>query len=237
MPLEGSFPASLTVRAQYQEAISNTLDTRSDRDNRTRTWPDVNLGVSSVPIPSFLGGVIRRMSFSTGIRKQRQETSFGEEGAQRRFREDQQVPAQVSVSWGVPLTTTYSGSFTTGEGFDPTGDNTRSRVSHSLSISSIFTPPGDFGERLERPIRVILRYNYSAQSDCRLASGRESCVRFVDQLNRSLNMNVDTTIADIDVGFQLTFTDRQSFIGQQSGSTQFQIGFWGQFLFSSGQIN
>ncbi|NNM05204.1 MAG: hypothetical protein HKO65_08890 [Gemmatimonadetes bacterium] len=57
---------------------------------------------------------------------------------------------------------------------------------------------------------------------------------FLDFLNRSVNLTLDTVITPLAVGLHLTYTSRRSFVGQQEGSTQFQLGFFGQFLFDSG---
>jgi hypothetical protein len=60
------------------------------------------------------------------------------------------------------------------------------------------------------------------------------CVAFVDFLNRSVNLTLDTVISPLEVGLHLTYTNRRSFVGQHDGSTQFQLGLFGQFLFDSG---
>jgi hypothetical protein len=59
-------------------------------------------------------------------------------------------------------------------------------------------------------------------------------VAFVDFLNRSVNLTLDTVITPLEVGLHLTYTSRRSFVGQHDGSTQFQLGLFGQFLFNSG---
>ena len=59
---------------------------------------------------------------------------------------------------------------------------------------------------------------------------------FLDQLRRSLNLSLDTTVGGFDVGLQMSYDDRQSYVGQQTGSTQFQIGLFGQLQFSAGVI-
>jgi len=45
---------------------------------------------------------------------------------------------------------------------------------------------------------------------------------------------MDTRVRDFEVGLQASFTDRQSFVGQRTGSTQFQVGLYGQFVFQAG---
>ena len=53
---------------------------------------------------------------------------------------------------------------------------------------------------------------------------------FLDELIRSLVLRLETAISRTDVRLQLSWTDRQSFVGLQSGSTQFQIGLFGRFV-------
>jgi hypothetical protein len=59
-------------------------------------------------------------------------------------------------------------------------------------------------------------------------------VAFLDFLNRSVNLRLETVITPLEVGVHLTYTNRRSFVGQRDGATQFQLGLFGQFLFDSG---
>jgi hypothetical protein len=61
-------------------------------------------------------------------------------------------------------------------------------------------------------------------------------VPFIDQLNRSLTLTLDTRISGLEVGLQGSYTDRQSFIGQRRGFTQLQVGIFGQFLIEAGAL-
>jgi hypothetical protein len=65
---------------------------------------------------------------------------------------------------------------------------------------------------------------------------RGGCVPFVDQLNRSLNLAMDTRVGGLEVGLNASYVNRQSFVGQRTGSTQLQIGLFGQFLFEVGEL-
>jgi hypothetical protein len=55
-------------------------------------------------------------------------------------------------------------------------------------------------------------------------------VPFLDELIRSLVFRVETAVARTDVRLQLSYTDRQSFVGLLSGSSQFQFGLFGRFV-------
>jgi hypothetical protein len=74
------------------------------------------------------------------------------------------------------------------------------------------------------------------ERDCREVMVRAGCVAFVDQLNRSLSLALDTRLAGLEVGLNGGYVNRQSFVGQRTGSTQLQIGLFGQFLFELGQL-
>ncbi len=224
----------VAANVNYSVDDVTTFDTRSDRASRTRSWPNVALRASSVPLPSFLRPAVERITLNSGYRVDTRRLSFGAETRQRRLQRDATVPLDVSVRWGGGFSTSYRATATRGEGTDPTGDTRRRRTTHVVAVSGRFTPPGELGARLQRPVQASLRYNLSAQSDCRITSGNVECVPFVDQRNSTFNLTLDTLISDLQVGFQASYTDRSSNIGQRLGSTQFQIGFWGQFVYNAG---
>jgi len=82
-------------------------------------------------------------------------------------------------------------------------------------------------------VRFSMGYQYSSELSCRISSGRTDCVPFIDYLTRSVNLTLDTTILPLEVGLHVTYTDRQSFVGRHDGSTQFQLGIFGQFVIDS----
>ena len=49
-------------------------------------------------------------------------------------------------------------------------------------------------------------------------------------------MTLDTEVGGFEVGLQMSYDDRQSFVGQRTGSTQFQLGLFGQLEFSAGVL-
>ena len=227
-------PSGITLDADYSVTNVATLDTRSDRDTRNETWPNVRLRAGALPLPQFVRPVVDRVSLSSGYRLQTRRSAFGSSAQQLRLQEDRTIPLEFSVRWGGGISTSYRANLRRGEGSDPTGDTRREGISHAVTLSGSFVPPGEFGERLERPIQTSLRYNYSAQSDCRITAGSEECVFFVDQLNRTLDLTLDTLVRELEIGLQASYIDRQSSVGQRTGSTQFQLGFWGQFIFNAG---
>ena len=224
----------VSLNADYSVTDIATFDTRSDRSSYTRSWPNIVLRAASVPLPSFVQPAVDRLTLNSGYRVDTRRLAFGTGTQQQRLQEDATVPLDVSVRWGGGFSTSYRTTMTRGEGADPTGDTRRRRTTHVFTMGGSFTPPGQLGARLARPVQASLRYNRAGQSDCRITSGKDECVPFVDQHNSTFNLTLDTVVDELQVGFQASYTDRQSNIGQRLGSTQFQIGFWGQFVYNAG---
>ncbi len=229
-------PLSFSVDVQYARSDVNSLDKRIGRGNRERTWPDVQAGFSNLRLPGSAASVVRRLTLASGLQEVRRESDQGGTAEQLRVQEDRRIPVNLSITWAGNVNTSYSGSFQRGQGRDPAGDTERERQTHNVSVSSSFTPPGRFGERIDRPIQLIARFQYSSQFDCRVTGGQEACTAFVDQINRSLNISMDTAVQRFEMGLNLTFTDRQSFIGTRAGSSQVQFGVWGQFNLQAGLV-
>ena len=220
-------PADFRVRVNYRLATANTLDTRSDRTLRRKTWPDLNLSLSNLPLPDQR--LISRVGLSAGFQRITQKAAFGRFSQQERFQQDERIPMEITLVWGGGLSTSYRGSFTSGEGKDPTGETERSRNNHTVSLTGSFRPPSGWA-RLTRPITMSGLLQYSSDRNCRNTASQAECVAFLDELIRSLVFRVETAISRTDVRLQLSYTDRRSFVGLQSGSSQFQFGLFGRFV-------
>ncbi len=227
-------PMNLRLTANYSDSRTEILHLRSDRDVRNRVWPDLRLTVPQVSLPQAAEGFLESLSLSSGYRRTFMETDYGGLSLQRRTGEERQIPLDVSITWVGQVTTRYRGSYTEGEGKDPTGDTRTRRQSHSFLLSSVVPDPPLVGGRLDAPLRVSVGYQYSSQLTCRTPQGLMDCTPFVDFLSRSLNLTLDSVISPMAVGLHLTYTDRRSFVGRHDGIAQFQFGLFGQFLFDSG---
>ena len=227
-------PLSFSVDVEYTRSRVNTLDTRVGRESRERTWPDIQAGFANLVLPGSAGRVLERFTLASGFQRTMRESLVTGTSDQTRMQVDERIPLTLSLRWVGGVSTSYTGSFTTGEGMDPAGDTERDRQSHSVSLSSSFRPPGDFGQRLDRPIQLIARFQYASQFDCRVTVATNPCTPFVDQINRTLNISADTSVRQFELGLNLTFTDRASFIGTRAGSSQVQFGLWGQFNLQAG---
>jgi hypothetical protein len=221
--------------ATYGESDVVTLDTRADRTVRTEIWPDVRARLDDLPMAGFLTTALQRVSLSGGLRRSRREITYGQ-AAQRRHLDERTIPLDVTFTWVGGLLTGYSAELESGRGEDPTGDTERDRTTHRLSVSSAFLPPFGLGRDVPRPVRLSLLASYLDERECRVPAGRSTCVAFVDQINRALSMRMDTQVSDLEVGLQASYVARQSFVGQQRGSTQFQLSVFGQFLFEAGDV-
>jgi hypothetical protein len=137
------------------------------------------------------------------------------------------------------ITASYTGSVIRGETIDPTGNGEQDGISHRLTVTGIFQPPGFMRAKLRNPITTSLSFIEDSQSRCRFrpqASAEDACIAFIDSRNRTLNLNLDTSLSDITVGVRINYTDRQSFVGTRTGSSQFQFALFGRFLFTSGEM-
>lgn len=229
-------PGGVTLSSEFIRSDVVTLDGRGDRSLRVRSWPAVRVAAPDLPLPGLLRPVVQRLSVTSGLTVQTQESLVGESG-QLRSRKDRVVPLTVSVRWFNAVSTSYTASFQEGEGRDPTGDTERTRRTHAFALSSSFRPPPtERGAFLDRPVQVTLRVAYAGQVDCRITAASESCVPYLDQLTRDLNLTLDTTVSGLDVGVQGSYFDRRSFVGQRPGSTQFQVAVFARFNVSAGNL-
>ena len=146
------------------------------------------------------------------------------------------MPFDVSVQWMRTLVTSYQAAFRVGSGQDPTGETERDDVSHRVSLTSQLLPPAWLGRRLDRPVSLSVLGAYSSERMCRTTTASGECVAFVDQIGRTLNVSLDTSMRGFAVGLQVSVDDRQSFVGQRTGATQFQVGVFGQLQFTGGAL-
>lgn len=229
-----TLPGGAGVRVSYQISDATTLDTRSAQDIVQRTWPEIQATMPTLRPPSFTG--IQAINLSAGIVRTTRAIEFGGRALQRRFDSDTRVPLDVSIQWLRTLVTSYRGSFRSGRGEDPTGRTQREQQSHRISLSSQLLPASALARRLDRPIRLSFIGAFSTEVDCRITALGDECVDFVDQVTRTASLSADTSAGGFEFGIQVSFDDRKSFVGQQTGSTQFQVGLFGQLDFAAGSL-
>ncbi|MDE0899531.1 MAG: hypothetical protein OSA81_10970 [Longimicrobiales bacterium] len=229
-----TLPGGAGIQVGYMESDAETIDTRSDRRTVQRNWPDVQATLPTLRLPSYTG--IQAINLSTGVVKTKREIEFGGRALQRRFDSDTQVPLDVSIQWWRTLVTTYRGAYRNGTGVDPTGDTEREQVSHRVSLNTQLLPPVAIARRLDRPISLSLIGAYRSDLNCRVTVTGDDCVAFIDLVTKTASMSMNTSVGGFEFGIQLSYDDRQSFVGQQTGSTQFQVGIFGQLDFAAGGL-
>lgn len=226
-------PGSTSVRVSFDRARNDALDTRSDREDLRRVWPDVRATVGEVAIPGFLTQVVDRLSVSSGYRKVTRSLSFGEGTQQDRYREDREVPMSLTLALTRGVTLSYEGRMGRGESRDPTGDTRRRADAHSLLMTVLLRSPVRAFRERGAPMRVTVSARYGDELECRLPDPDSPCVAFIDQLERDVALSLDSTVRDFQLGVRVRYLDRRSFVGQRAGSTQFQLNVFGRFLLTS----
>ena len=227
-------PGSALVRLAYDRSLAETLDTRSDRDVLRRVWPDVQAEIAGWEPPGFLSVAVERVSLGSGYRREIRTLTFGATALQDRFREDREVPLSAALAFPAGMDVSYRGRLNRGESTDPTGDTRRESRSHGLVVSArLQAPLRAFRER-GAPMRIALEVGYQDEVQCRIAVPENPCVSFIDQLERSATLSVDSQVQDYQLGVRLRYLDRRSFVGRLSGTTQFQLYVFGRFLLSPG---
>ena len=224
------FLGSGALRIGYQRNDYQTLDTRSDREDLSTVWPDVNVSVTNLALPGFLSPVLERLSASAGYRRRKSSLEFGTGARQNRFGDDRAVPGSLTLVFPRGFTLTYEGRRDRGESSDPTGETRRTQNSHALSAeATLRSPIRAFRQRGAR-MRFELNLGYSDEVRCRQPTPGSPCVAFIDQLEREASLSIDSTVRDYQLGVRLHYLDRRSFVGRRAGLTRFQLDIFGQFL-------
>ena len=228
--------ASLDVG--YGETDLDAFDRAVGRRGQLeRSWPDVQVSWQDIPVPGFFGLFVERWSFSTGYVNTERATTLGAFDPRLRGQEEATVPVELRLAFPGDMALSYIGAFTDGDGRDPTGRTAQEALTHGVDLTGRFRPPGPLRGRFPEPFRLSLAYDYQSQRQCRKASGAAPatpCTPFVDFLNRRMNLTLSTLVSQIDLGLQLSYVDRRNFIGIQAGSSQFQLGLFGQFSIQAG---
>ncbi|MGI9629048.1 MAG: hypothetical protein ACR2QM_19610, partial [Longimicrobiales bacterium] len=227
-------PASVSLG--YDRSLVETLDTRSDRAVLRRVWPDVRGELRDLGMPDFLSGAVQSVSVTSGYRREVRGLEFGVGGLQDRFREDEEIPLTLTLRLPRQLGLSYRGRFNRGSGADPTGDTERVANLHSVLATAFLRSPVRAFREAGTPLRVTVDLRYSDDNQCRQVTSEGACVSFIDQLERAVALSLDSTLRDFQLGVQLRYLDRRSFVGRQAGSTQFQLNVFGQFLLTAGMF-
>ncbi|HWV56918.1 MAG TPA: hypothetical protein VNZ57_05550, partial [Longimicrobiales bacterium] len=230
-------PGSTQLDVGYGTAESEAFDLRGGaRTQADRTWPDLSLTFTRIPLPTALDDVVLRANARAGYVVSRREARYTGGGESRS--RDTNIPLYVSVGFGAGLSATYNASLRSGVRRDLTGSVESDYRTHTVSVSGSLPTPAFLSEYLANPINVTGRFDSTHRLECR--SGFQSttgeCVRIVDDRSRNADFAVETLVEDLIVGFRLSYWSRASEVGFRSGSSSFEIGLFASFNFTAGTM-
>jgi hypothetical protein len=195
-----------------------------------RGWPDLRLSFSELPLPSGARAVLAHGMASVGYQRTERLGRPGGDPAEARTAEEEMVPYQLTLALANGMNGSYFGVRSRGSAADPTGSSESVAMQHALQFTGSIAPPGALKERVEAPLHFALGLSLQTRRQCRVqAQAAEGCIPFVDQANRQLSLTLDTVISQLNVGLEMSYNDRQSFVGLRSGSSQFQLAIFGEF--------
>lgn len=205
-----------------------------------RSWPDLVLTVTRLPRPGPLGGVIASGSAMLGFQVTERVGGPGPGSATGvRRAEERSIPARFSIGLRNGVSGSYNAFFGESSSFDPTGSIEQELAQHSFQVAGRIDPPEGWQESIEAPIRFALSFALQSRRQCRVPAaslGGGECVPYVDLVNRQLALTLDTIISQLNVGLQMSYNERKSFVGLRSGSSQFLLGLYGEFNFEGGRF-
>lgn len=223
-------PSAASISVGYESSRDQTLDSRSDRQDRRKVWPDLTLSIHNAA-PPLLSGFLRSLTLRAGYRREwRSSIFFGEGARQNRYREERATPLLLTLRLPRGASVTYRGRFAASEITDPTGNTNSERTAHSLSASASMPSPVAALRRRRAPMRIALGLGYRDELRCRIQSEAGECAPFVDRLFREASITVSSQLRDHGIGARLHIVDQRSFVGKQAGVTRFQLELFGEFL-------
>ena len=235
-------PKNAQLELSYTDVQNQAFDqrggTRSDNDV---IWPSVQLNWGDVPLPGFVRMIIPRMGGRISVERVRRHRTFGFAANQNRGENELRVPFSLNLTLPARLVASYTGTWTTGDREDPTGDVNTDAFTHQVNLSGTFKPPGSLAEKMNQPIRTSLSLSQNTSMNCRFkkldaTAEEQTCIPYIDFRNQTVNFTLDTFMSDMTVGLQMSYTGRQDYIGVRRGSSQFQLSLFGEFNLNVGQL-
>ncbi|MBI4513854.1 MAG: hypothetical protein HY702_07060 [Gemmatimonadetes bacterium] len=235
------FPLGAVLSVNYRVSEGTGWTPRSQRETRTVEWPGLQFSWSRMPIPKFARPALQSVSLRVGY-SQRETEELNVRAEQLRMRDETRIPASVTVGLPAGWQLSYSWDRAESRSADPSGRTEGSRVSQSIRLVARLLPPQSW-RSFRNPIRVNLAYRRDSSDQCRalgvstLTPGTPpGCAPFTDLVVQSLDLTLDTDVQPFTLGFQASWRDQQSEIGQRPGSTQLTLTLFGHFLFQTGPV-
>lgn len=236
-------PLRVQLDLTYQESGSDAFEAGGGRYlYMERSWPDLAVSWSDIPTPPLLRTLVSHSTASVGYRRATNSGRIGAVGGTLRSGEETSIPLRLAVGLANGLSGSYTGLLGEGWVSDPTGATEQEVAQHSVQVAGAFRLPESWGEGSPPPLRVALSLSTHTRQQCRVSAaagedgGSGECVPFIDMVTRQLGLTVETIVSQLNVGFQMSYNDRKSFVGLRSGSSQFQLGLFGEFNFEAGNF-
>ena len=236
------FLKSVQLDLTYSDVENQGFDQRGGtRVENDVTWPSVQLSWAELPIPQFVRSIIPRLGGRVSVERVRKARNYGLNTASNRGENEFRIPFSFNMTLPLRLVASYTGTWSNGERDDPTGDIDLDGFTHQVNISGTFMPPASLRGKMMQPIRTSLSLSQNSSMNCRfrqldITVEEESCIPYIDFRNRTLNFTLDTYVKEMTVGLQMSYTGRQDYVGIRRGSSQFQLGLFGEFNLNVGQI-
>ena len=235
-------PLGTRIDVAYAESDATIDELRAgSRHTRESHWPDVSFTWAELPRPGALRTIIDYGSFTVGYRESARTSIFGTAAGQEWASDERSVPLHLAVGFANGLGASYVGQIASGSGHDPTGRTEHQTQQHTVQMTGSFIAPRFLRESFPAPIHATLRWSYQARAQCRVVAtgaGEDpaGCIPFVDYINREFGATLNTIVSQLTVGFQMSYIDRQSYVGIRNGSSQFQLVLFGEFNFAAGNF-
>lgn len=226
----------------YSDVQLQSFDQRGGaRTQNDLTWPNLQLSWSELPLPGFVKSVFSRAGGRVSFERIQKRQEFGAVLLSTRGEEEYRVPFSLNLVLPARIIATYTGTWSSGDKDDPTGDVQTDGFNHTVTLAGTFKPPGSMASKMDQPIRTQLTLSQNTSTQCRfrqLSAGTEEtqCIPYIDFRNRTFNFTLDTYLKDMIVGLQMSYTGRQDYVGIRRGSSQFQLGLFGEFNLNVGRI-
>jgi hypothetical protein len=226
----------------YSDVQSEAFDQRGGgRAENDITWPNVQLSWAELPLPQFMRAVLPRLGGRVSVERVRKSRSYGLTTVSDRGEKEYRVPFSLNLMLPARVVASYTGTWSTGHRDDPTGDVDTDALTHQVNISGTFMPPARLRQKMSQPIRTSLSLSQNTSMNCRfrkldVTTETHSCIPYIDFRNRTVNFTLDTFLSDMTVGLQMSYTGRQDYVGVRRGSSQFQLGLFGEFNLNVGKL-
>lgn len=233
-------PLRAQLSATYTRSDSDRFDMHGGHTNSVETtWPDLSLRFTGIPIPEFMQATITRASASTGFQFSRSTSVFGGFDGQPSTGESVMIPFRVQLGLPHGMSVSYDGTFRLSEADEPTGSNRRETLNQSARLSGRYRPPADVSDVFTNPIQISIVLSQQENHYCRVrqqAAG-DDCIPTDDSRMRRMELTLNTLVDRINVGLRASYNERESYVGTRSGSSQFQMGLFGNYTFSAGSFS